>query len=69
MKHPGTFNANPLSAAAGSATLEIVSSGDPNRKANEPAATIRGRLNRLFENEGVNWIAYGEFSGIKILPE
>ena len=69
MKHPGTFNANPLSAAAGSATLEIGSSGDPNRKANETAATIRGRLNRLFENEGVNWIAYGEFSGIKILPE
>ena len=24
MKHPGTFNANPLSAAAGVATLQIV---------------------------------------------
>src|SRR5207302_7108111 len=27
MRHPGTFNANPLSAAAGIATLELVATG------------------------------------------
>jgi glutamate-1-semialdehyde 2,1-aminomutase len=69
MKHPGTFNANPLSSAAGTTTLEIVADGVPNRKANESAATLRAALNRLFEQEGVNWVSYGEFSGVKILPE
>src|SRR5213076_3583674 len=34
MKHPGTFNANPLSAAAGVATLAIVATGEPCQEAN-----------------------------------
>jgi phenylacetate-CoA ligase len=29
IRHPGTFNANPLSAAAGVATLEIAATGEP----------------------------------------
>src|SRR5205085_11873831 len=37
MKHPGTFNANPLSAAAGVATLGIVADGAPCRRATETA--------------------------------
>ena len=32
--HPGTFNANPVSAAAGIATLEILSSTDASAQAN-----------------------------------
>src|SRR5262249_5704284 len=35
MRHPGTFNANPLSAAAGVAALGLVATGEPCRKANE----------------------------------
>src|SRR5207237_1354495 len=31
MKHPGTFNANPLSAAAGVAALRVVATGEPSR--------------------------------------
>src|SRR5262249_53902474 len=56
MKHPGTFNANPLSAAAGIAALEIVATGEPCRKANDIAKQLRQRLNALFAERGVDWI-------------
>ncbi len=69
MKHPGTYNANPLSAAAGSAALEVVSTGQPCQTANETAGKIRAGLNELFQEKGVDWVAYGDFSAIKILPE
>ncbi len=68
MKHPGTFNANPLSAAAGVATLEQVATGEPCRRANAAAERLRRRLNEAFAGRGLNWVAYGEFSGFKLLP-
>jgi glutamate-1-semialdehyde 2,1-aminomutase len=67
MRHPGTFNANPLSAAAGVATLEIVSTGEPIRRANATARLLRLRLNELFARRGDRWAVYGEFSGWKLL--
>ena len=66
MKHPGTYNANPLSAAAGSAALEVVATGEPGRQANEIAKLIRAGLNELFEQKSLNWVAYGDFSAVKI---
>lgn len=69
MKHPGTYNANPLSAAAGVAALEIVSTGEPCRHANYIARQLRTALNETFAAKSVNWVAYGDFSAIKILPE
>jgi glutamate-1-semialdehyde 2,1-aminomutase len=69
MKHPGTYNGNPLSAAAGCAALSLVATGEPCRKANETAAALRSALNQLFEQKSVDWVAYGQFSAIKILPE
>jgi glutamate-1-semialdehyde 2,1-aminomutase len=68
MKHPGTFNANPLSAAAGVATLQMVANGEPCRRANQTAHELRRRLNALFAERGVPWVAYGEFSGFRLLP-
>lgn len=68
MKHPGTFNANPLSAAAGTATLRIVAGGEPCRWANEMGALLRKRLNTLFAERDWDWIAYGEFSGFRLVP-
>lgn len=68
MRHPGTFNANPLSAAAGIATLEIVATGEPCKKANDIARLIRQRLNTLLAERGLDWICYGEFSGFRLLP-
>ncbi|MBI5759283.1 MAG: aminotransferase class III-fold pyridoxal phosphate-dependent enzyme [Planctomycetales bacterium] len=69
MKHPGTYNANPLSAAAGVAALAVVATGEPCRQANAVAAQLRHELNQLFARKSANWVAYGEFSGIKFLPE
>jgi glutamate-1-semialdehyde 2,1-aminomutase len=68
MKHPGTFNANPLSAAAGSATLQQVATGEPCRRANDRGRLLRRRLNELFAERGSDWVAYGEFSAVKLLP-
>jgi glutamate-1-semialdehyde 2,1-aminomutase len=68
MKHPGTFNANPLSAAAGAATLKLVSTGEPNRRANDAGRLLRQKLNDCFTRNSIDWIAYGEFSGFKLLP-
>jgi glutamate-1-semialdehyde 2,1-aminomutase len=64
--HPGTFNANPLSAAAGVATLEILSKTDANERANRYGATIRARMNEVLEDEGVNWAVHGSYAGFHI---
>ena len=69
MKHPGTFNANPLSAAAGVAALQEVASGEPCRRANASAKELRQRLNTLFEERGVRWVAYGDFSALRLLAD
>ena len=69
MKHPGTYNANPLSAAAGIAALEIVATNEPSNHANSQAAKLRGRLNDVFADKSVNWVAYGDFSATKIHPD
>jgi len=68
MKHPGTYNANPLSAAAGCAALDEVATGEPSRIANSRAAQLRTELNALFAARNVPWVAYGDFSAIKIIP-
>jgi len=64
--HQGTFNANPLSAAAGIATLEIVSTTDACQRANGYAAQLRTELNQVLAEEQVPWIVYGTFSGFHI---
>ena len=43
MSHPGTFNANPLSATAGSTALSIASTGEPQRLAGEMTLKIDQR--------------------------
>jgi glutamate-1-semialdehyde 2,1-aminomutase len=69
MKHPGTFNANPLSAAAGIAALRLVATGEPCDKANGVASKLRKGLNEVFARKGVPWVAYGDFSAVKIHPD
>lgn len=68
MKHPGTFNANPLSAAAGAATLRLVADGTACERANNLAKLLRQKLNELFVRRELDWIAYGEFSAFKLIP-
>ena len=61
--HQGTFNANPASAAAGNAALEILVQDNLCERASQRAAEIRAALNRVFAEEGVPWACYGEHSG------
>lgn len=60
--HLGTFNANPLSAAAGIATLRLVATGEPTARADDLARELRSRLNGALEHAGVPGIVYGESS-------
>jgi glutamate-1-semialdehyde 2,1-aminomutase len=64
--HPGTFNANPVSAAAGIATLEILAGTDACARANAYGKTVRARMNEVLEDEGVKWAVHGSYSGIHI---
>jgi len=45
--HQGTFNANPVSAAAGIATLEILASTDACARANAYGAEVRAKMNEV----------------------
>lgn len=69
MKHPGTFNGNPLSAVAGIAALDAIRGGVPCERATATARLIRARLNELFTRRSANWVAYGDFSFVKIHPD
>ena len=62
VRHQGTFNANPVSAAAGVAALEIIQTGEPGARAATTAKTLRAELNGVLVEEGVPWAIYGEFS-------
>ncbi len=60
--HPGTFNANPLSAAAGSAALDVVATGEPQRHAGERCLRLVRELNEALRSAGVAGCAYGHAS-------
>lgn len=68
MRHPGTFNANPLSASAGITALKLVSTGEPCRHANEMGRRLRRQLNELFARRDLPWVCYGEFSFFRLIP-
>jgi glutamate-1-semialdehyde 2,1-aminomutase len=64
--HPGTFNANPVSAAAGIAALSILAETDAVAVASARAAELRAQINEVLEEEGVPWAVYGTFSGFHL---
>jgi glutamate-1-semialdehyde 2,1-aminomutase len=64
--HPGTFNANPLSAAAGIACLGILAETDAVERATATAGRLRLALNEELARAGVNWAIYGTFSGFHL---
>lgn len=66
ISHPGTFNANPLSAAAGIACLEAIEDGRAQRTADETAATLARRLNAVFREESVAGAVYGVSSMLHV---
>ncbi len=67
MHHPGTFNANPLSAVAGIATLREVKSGEEIEKANKLGAYLTDLFNEIILKHGLTWHTYRHFSGFMLL--
>ena len=64
--HPGTFNANPVSAAAGIACLTILAETDAVARAAATAADLRAGLNDALASAGVKWSVYGTSSGFHL---
>ena len=64
--HQGTFNANPLCAAAAVATLAIVETEDVCARAEQTAAEIRDGIRRILVDEQIPWGVYGEASSFLI---
>jgi glutamate-1-semialdehyde 2,1-aminomutase len=65
--HPGTFNANPLSATAGVAMLDAVADGSVLDAAALSAAALREGINRLLLESRLPGWAYGERSIVHLL--
>jgi len=67
MPHHGTYNANPLSAVAGIATLKAIADGTEIAKANANAEQLRQRLRTVMRDRQIPWTVYGDFTGFKVL--
>jgi glutamate-1-semialdehyde 2,1-aminomutase len=65
--HPGTHNANPLAAAAGTVTLRLVASGEAQESAARLAAELRRELTAVLEGRGAAGRVYGESSTFHFL--
>ena len=68
VSHPGTYNANPLSAAAAVTALTLLRDEDLAGKANRTAAELRAALRAELVEEGVPWGIYGDSSTFLIYP-
>ena len=66
--HQGTFNSNPLCAAAAVTTLDIVETSDACARAEATAEQIRVGMRKILIEEDVPWGAYGEASVFVIFP-
>jgi glutamate-1-semialdehyde 2,1-aminomutase len=66
IQHPGTFNANPVSAAAGIAALDVIATTDACARANASAAALREGFNEVLAELAVPWAAYGTFSAVHL---
>jgi glutamate-1-semialdehyde 2,1-aminomutase len=62
VQHQGTFNASPVPAAAGIATLRKVRDSDALERANCTAAAIRDGIQQVIFRRGWRWKVYGLFS-------
>ncbi len=60
VSHPGTFNANPLSAAAGAATLEIAATGEPQQRAGALTLKLIRGMNDVLRVARVPGCVYGD---------
>jgi glutamate-1-semialdehyde 2,1-aminomutase len=64
--HPGTYNANPLSAAAGVAALTLCASGEHQQRADAMASAIARGMNEVLHQESIAGGVYGQSSMLHI---
>jgi glutamate-1-semialdehyde 2,1-aminomutase len=62
VRHQGTYNANPLAAAAGVACLDKIADGGHQERAEQLAVRLRGGFNTALERRGLPGFAWGESS-------
>ena len=65
--HPGTFNANPLSAVAGATCLEMIATQPINQQADAMAARLKASLNEIFGKMEVAGHAHGIASMVHVV--
>ena len=68
ISHPGTFNANPLSAVAGATCLSLIAGGEHQERASRTAADLARGMNGVFAEESVAGCVYGQASMLHIAP-
>jgi glutamate-1-semialdehyde 2,1-aminomutase len=66
VSHPGTYNANPLSAAAGVACLKVVRDPAVQKQASDTADKLRAGFDDVLKRRGVNGKTGGEVSLLAI---
>jgi len=59
LRHSGTWNANPLTAAAGIAACQLYLDGEPQKKANQMGAYLREKGNQALRKQGISGRLYG----------
>lgn len=64
--HPGTWNANPMNAAAGVAMLKVAAKGEVQKQAEAMAERLVAGLNRQIEKRGIEACAYNTTSAIHL---
>lgn len=62
VRHPGTYNANPLSAAAGSTCLDLIKDGRVHEHVDRLAKRLRTELNQVLRESGAPGFVWGEAS-------
>ncbi len=67
--HFGTFNASPLSAAAGIAMLRRIATGQPIEQANATTQKLHAAWNRVLEQQGIAGYVYGPASTVHVYFE
>ncbi len=65
--HPGTYNANPLSAVAGATCLQMAANPRVQRHAEEMALRLRKGFNKVLVDENVPGFVWGESSVFHIV--
>jgi glutamate-1-semialdehyde 2,1-aminomutase len=66
VSHQGTFNANPLSSAAGGACLALVETGEHQWRAADTASKLARAMNDVFRDESIPGCVYGQASMLHV---